>query len=182
MKDHKNQNWRMLLYNGLIALLYGVLAIFASEALILTIVTYLGILILIAGMAMLYGVYSNFKHDLPYGFDLVQSLIVFILGVLLAFFSRQSLLIFVILIGSWAVLMGAVQLYYAFSLPSEYNGKNSFIINGLITLVFGVALFFNPFDMANYMVILTGVLALLVGVTLIFLAFKLKSFRTNIDI
>lgn len=182
MKDHKNQNWRMLLYNGLIALLYGVLAIFASEALILTIVTYLGILILIAGLAMLYGVYSNFKHDLPYGFDLVQALIVFILGVLLAFFSRQSLLIFVILIGSWAVLMGAVQLYYAFSLPSEYSGKNSFIINGLITLVFGVALFFNPFDMANYMVILTGILALLVGVTLIFLAFKLKSFRTNIDI
>ena len=182
MKDHKNQNWRMLLYNGLIALLYGVLAIFASEALILTIVTYLGILILIAGLAMLYGVYSNFKHDLPYGFDLVQALIVFILGVLLAFFSRQSLLIFVIIIGSWAVLMGAVQLYYAFSLPSEYGGKNSFIINGLITLVFGVALFFNPFDMANYMVILTGILALLVGVILIFLAFKLKSFRTNIDI
>jgi len=182
MKDKTHQSWKLLLFNGLIALLYGILAIFASQTLILTMITYFGILILIAGMAMLYGVYSNYKHKMPYGFELVQALIVFILGVLLAFFSRQSLLIFVILIGSWAVLMGAVQLYYAFSLPSEYSGKNSFIINGLITLVFGIALFFNPFEMANFMVILTGILALLFGVTLVFLSFKLKSFRTNIDI
>ena len=170
------------MFNGLIALFYGILAIFASNTLILTIVTYLGILIMVTGIAMLYGVYSNYKNSQPYGFDLLQSLIIFILGVLLSFFSQQSLLIFVVIIGSWAILMGAVQLYYAFNLPTGYNGKSSFIVNGLVTLVFGVALLFNPFDMANFMVVLTGVLALLIGIMLIILSLKLKSYRENIEI
>ena len=78
--------------------------------------------------------------------------------------------------------MGVIQLYTAFKLPKEYHGKTSFIVNGLVTLIFGTALMFNPFEMASYMVVLTGVLALLVGVVLLYLAFKLKNFRVTIEL
>jgi uncharacterized membrane protein HdeD (DUF308 family) len=181
MKRSIQDSWSLLMFNGLIALLYGILAIFASEALIITIVTYFGILILVAGVAMAYGVYTNFKNRLPYGFDLLQSIVVIILGVLLTFFSRQSLQIFVLIIGVWALLLGGVQLYYSFNLPEGYNGKTSFIINSLVTIVFGVVLLFNPFETAAFMVILSGVLALIVGVIMIVASLKLKNFRIDIN-
>ncbi len=182
MKRSIQDSWSLLMFNGLIALLYGVLAIFASEALIITIVTYFGILILLAGLAMAYGVYSNFKNSLPYGFDLLQSIIVIILGILLTFFSRQSLQVFVIVIGVWALLLGVVQFYYAFNLPEGYNGKTSFIINSLITIVLGVVLLFNPFETARFMVVLSGILSILIGIIMIAVSFKLKSFQININI
>ncbi len=182
MKKQINNNWSLLLVSGLIALFYGILAIFATQGLILTIVTYLGALILIASLVMLYGVYSNYKNHLFKIYDLIQGLVMLILGVMLTFFSQNSLQFFVIIIGLWAILMGIIQLYTAFNLPTEYNGKTSFIINGLITIVFGTALLFNPFEMARYMVVLTGVLAILVGIVLLFFAFKLKSYRINIEI
>jgi uncharacterized membrane protein HdeD (DUF308 family) len=182
MKKQLGNHWGLLFVSGLIALFYGILAIFATEGLILTIVTYLGAMILIASVVMLYGVYSSYKNHLFNTYDFIQGLVMLALGVMLTFFSQNSLQFFVIIIGLWAVLMGIIQLYMAFNLSKEYNGKTSFIVNGLITLVFGVALMFNPFEMASYMVVLTGVLALLVGVVLLFLAFKLKSFRITIDV
>jgi len=182
MKEEVQKNWSLLLFNGLIALFYGILAIFASEAVILTIVTYLGILILVTGFAMLYGVYSNYKNHLTYGFDLFQSVVVLILGILLTFYSQQSLQVFVIIIGSWAIMMGVVQLYYAFNLPRNHSSKTPLIVNGIITLIFGTLLLFNPFEMANFVVILSGILALLAGIMLIILSLKLKNYRPNIDI
>ena len=182
MKEGIQKNWNLLLFNGLIALFYGILAIFASEAVILTIVTYLGILILVTGFAMIYGVYSNYKNHLDYGFDLFQSIVVLVLGTLLTFYSQQSLQVFVIIIGSWAIMMGIVQLYYAFKLPGSHNSKTPLIVNGIITLIFGTLLLFNPFNMARFVVIISGVLALLTGIMLIILSLKLKNYRDNIDI
>jgi uncharacterized membrane protein HdeD (DUF308 family) len=182
MKEGIQKNWNLLMFNGLIALFYGILAIFASEAVILTIVIYLGILILVTGFAMLYGVYSNYKNHLAYGFDLFQSIVVLLLGILLTFYSQQSLQVFVIIIGSWAIMMGAVQLYYAFNLHGKNNSKTSLIANGILTLVFGTMLLFNPFEIANFVVILSGIMALLAGIMLIVLSLKLKNFRANINL
>ena len=182
MKKHSTNNWGLLLVSGLIALFYGILAIFATQGLILTIVTYLGALILIASLVMIYGVYTNYKNQQFNTYDFIQGLVMFILGVMLTFFSQNTLQFFVIIIGLWAILMGIIQLYMAFKLPKEYNGKTTFIVNGLVTLIFGAALMFNPFEMAGYMVVLTGVLALLIGVILLFLAFKLKNFKVTVEV
>jgi len=182
MKTNIKNNWSLLMVSGLIALFYGFLAIFASQALILTIVTYFGIVILIAGAVMLYGVYTNYKNQIPFGLDLAQAILIFILGILLTFFSQKSLQVFVIIVGVWAIIMGGIQIYISFKIPKEYSGKISFISNGVVTLIFGVALLFNPFEMAKYIVILTGILAILLGGMLIFLSLKLKGYRKNINI
>lgn len=182
MKTNIKNNWSLLMVSGLIALFYGFLAIFATKALILTIVTYFGIVILIAGVVMLYGVYTNYKNQIAIGLDLAQAILIFILGILLAFFSQKSLQVFVIIVGLWAIIMGVIQIYISFKIPKEYYGKISFISNGVVTLIFGVASLFNPFEMARYIVIITGILAILFGSMLIFLSLKLKGYSNNMKI
>ena len=182
MKSSSHESWKLLLFNGLIALVFGILAIFASKAVIITILVYFGILLLIAGIAMLFGVYSNFKGGLPYGFDLLESIVVLVLGVFLTFYSQQSLKVFVIVVGVWAILTALAQLYYSFSLPSDYQGKSTFLINGFITLAFGILMLFNPFEMASFVIVLAGVISLLVGILLIVISLKMKSYRININI
>ncbi|HDO06083.1 MAG TPA: hypothetical protein ENG85_00195 [Bacteroidetes bacterium] len=176
MKYNISQRWTLLAANGVIAVIFGVLAIFVPGPTLLTVVTYFGIVILLLGAAMLVGGILTLRNGLDYGTDLAEAIVLMIIGVLLTFYTRQSLKIFVIIIGSWAILIGLMQLFIAFKLNPELNGKNTLLINGGLSLVFGIILFFNPFQAAVFVLVLTGILAIAVGTILIIVAMKMKNF------
>ncbi len=181
MKSNLSKRWALLAANGVIAILFGALAIFVPGPTLLTVVTYFGIVILLLGVAMLVGVISNIRNSLGYGADLAEAVVLLIIGILLTFYTQQSLKVFVIIIGSWAVLMGLLQLFFAFNLVPELNGKITLLINGGLTLVFGIVLFFNPFQAAVFVLVLTGILSIVVGTILIILAMKMKNFFNRLE-
>ena len=168
-------NWWLLTLNGIIAILYGIIAIFVPDSTILTIVMYFGIVILIIGVAMLWGAINSIRDNLPYAADLAISLITIVIGALLTFYTSKSLTIFVTVIGIWAVLVGVVQLYLATRAELLSGEKNTLLINGLITLIFGIILFFNPFKSATILVVLSGILAFVFGIVLIAMSIRLKN-------
>jgi len=103
-------NWWVLAFNGIIALLFGLMAIFAPVDTLKIIVTYFGIVMLIVGVAMMFGVYSSMKNNLDYGTDLISALVTIALGVVLTFFTGKALEIFVVVVGIWAIMLGIGQL------------------------------------------------------------------------
>jgi len=167
-------NWWVLAFNGIIALLFGLMAIFAPEDTLKVIVMYFGIIMLIIGIAMLFGVYSSMKNKLNYGTDLVSALITVALGVVLAFFTEKSLEIFVIVVGIWAIMLGVGQLLIMSTVQSK-GDKQFLLFSSLFTIAFGVLLFFNPFASAPIFVVLIGIMAAVIGIILISFAFKLKN-------
>ncbi len=167
-------NWWVLAFNGVIALLFGLMAIFAPEDTLKVIVMYFGIIMLIIGIAMLFGVYSSMKNKLKYGTDLVSALITIALGVVLAFFTEKSLEIFVIVVGIWAIMLGVGQLLIMSTVQSK-GDKQFLLFSSLFTIAFGVLLFFNPFASASIFVVLIGIMAAIIGIVLISFAFKLKN-------
>jgi len=175
MSSKPLSNWWLLTLNGVIALLYGIIAIFVPDTTILTIVMYFGIVILIIGVAMLWGAINSIRDNLPYITDLLISLITIAIGALLTFYTSKSLTIFVMIIGSWAVLVGIVQLYLATKAELLPGEKNSLLINGIITLIFGIILFFNPFKTATILVVISGILAFIFGIVLIAMSIRLKN-------
>jgi uncharacterized membrane protein HdeD (DUF308 family) len=181
MKANPFKNWWSLAFNGVIALLYGVLALFIPEATLLTIITWFGILILVIGGAMLIGVINNIRNNYPYANDLIMSAVTIIFGALLAFYTEKSIEIFVIVIGVWAIIIGAVQLWLMSKLETGDRNKNTFLINGIVSVVFGVILLFNPFTTAKALVIITGVMALFIGVMLIIIALKMKNLSNEFE-
>lgn len=176
METRLFNNWSLLAVNGIIAILFGVMALFIPGTLLLTLVTYFGIVILLLGISMLVGVVLNIKNDLPYAIDLIESIIILAIGVLFTFYSKTSLEVFVIVIASWALLLGAGQLFFAFKINPELSSKNTLLINGVVSLIFGLILFFNPFEAAAFLLVLSGILALLIGTLLIIIALKMKRF------
>lgn len=181
MKSNPFSNWWTLSINGIIALLYGILAIFIPGDTILTIITWFGIVILIVGGAMLIGVINNIRNKLPYATDIIWTLITIAIGAVLAFYTQRSIEIFVIIIGIWAILMGSMQLYIMSKLEAGDSSKNTFLINGIVTIVFGVILFFNPFTSAKALLILTGVMAFIIGVVMIIISLKMKNLSKELE-
>ncbi len=177
MKTNISQRWATLAANGTIAIIFGVLAIFVPKATLITIVTYFGVVILLLGIAMLVGVILNIRNGLGYGIDIIEAIVLIIIGILLTFYTQQSLKVFVIIIGSWALIIGLVQLFFAFNSAPELNGRNALILNGILSLIFGIILFFNPFQAALFVLVLTGILSIIIGIILIIIAMKMKSFH-----
>ena len=163
-------------FNGLIALLFGLMAIFAPLDTLKVIIKYFGIVMIIVGIAMLFGVYSSMKNKLNYGTDLVSAVITVGLGVVLAFFTEKTLVIFAIVVGVWAIILGIGQLIIMKNLESK-GDKQFLLYSGLFTLIFGILLFFNPFAMASIFVVIMGIMSTIIGVVLISFAFKLKNLQ-----
>ena len=181
MKSNPFSNWWSLAFNGIVALLYGVLAIFIPEETLLTIITWFGIVILIIGIAMLIGVINNIRNSQSYAVDLIWTILTIAVGGLLTFYTQRSVEIFVIIIGCWALIIGIVQFYLMSKIDAQDKSRNTFLINGIISVVFGVILFFNPFDAAQALLIFTGILAFIIGVILIILAVKMKSLSKDFE-
>ena len=174
MESKNLTNFRMLGLNGIIAVVYGLLAIFVPAETLTVIIMYFGILILIIGIAILIGVYNNFKKKTAYGMDLLWSIFTIIIGALLIFKTTNVIYIFAVLIGCWAILMGIAQLYMMTKVHSSSGGKNALLVNGLITVVFGIIVLFNPFETANFILIISGILAFIIGIIMIALSVTLK--------
>jgi uncharacterized membrane protein HdeD (DUF308 family) len=181
METKSFNKWGLLAVNGIIALVFGALAIFLPGPTLLTVVTYFGIVILLLGVAMLIAVINNIRNKLSYGLDLLETVFLLIIGFLLTFYSQKSLQVFVIIIGSWAILLGLLQIILSFKIDPGLSNKKTLLINGGISLIFGVILFFNPFQAAKFLLVLSGILAIVMGIVLIIVAFKMKNFKGWIE-
>ena len=181
METKSFNKWELLAANGIIAIIFGALAIFLPGPTLLTVVTYFGIVILLLGVAMLVAVINNIRHQLSYATDLVETMFLLIIGFLLTFYSQKSLQVFVIIIGSWAVLLGLLQLIISFKIDPGLRNKKTLLINGGISLIFGIILFFNPFQTAKFLLVISGVLAIFMGIVLITVAIKMKNYISWLD-
>ncbi len=181
MKTNLSSNWWSFTLSGIIAILYAFLAFYNPEGMLKTIIGFFGIIVLIVGIAMLIGVISNIRNKQPYAADLIWSVLTMVVGAILTFYTKEAVRIFVVIIGIWAILMGVIQVYLMSRLDPDDKSRNSFLINGIVSIVFGIILFFNPFTMSQILLVLTGVLALFMGIFLIVLSLKIKNFQKNLE-
>jgi uncharacterized membrane protein HdeD (DUF308 family) len=179
MKSQAFTNWYNMVFNGIIALLYGILALFIPSATLLTIITWFGIVILIVGVVGIIAAFNNRRNNRPFGTDLTWSIVTSIIGAVLIFYTQRSIEIFFIIIGIWAVTIGIVQLWIMSKIDSKEQIRTTYLINGIMTLVFGIVLLIFPFTAAQVLITISGILALLSGAILIYMAIRTKNLVTE---
>jgi len=160
--------------SGVIAILFGILALFVPQETILKLTLYFGILILAGGFILLYLAIKNMKAEKPYALLLIESILVLLIGGIIAFMPGETLRVFLILIGAWAILTGLLQIILAVRMKGVVSRHGIFTLNGVITLIFGLLLLFNPMGAAAFLMVISGILALVAGVLLIYLGIALR--------
>ena len=170
-------NWITLLVNGLIALLLGLLALFVPEESILTVSRYFGLVILIAGVVILLTTLRKGKKAGYYMLMLVESIAAMVIGLVILFYTRETLSVFSILVGLWALIIGILQLILANRILKGLTAGRIMMFNGAISLVFGAMMLFNPFGTLVVFTKLAGVFALAIGLVLLYLSFSVRGVK-----
>ena len=173
MTSSLSRNWWILALRGLAAVVFGILAFIWPAVTVTILVLFFGAYALWDGIFALIGA---FRTEGDRRWPLVLEGLVGIAAGLFAFFwPGPAALALLYLIGAWAVITGVFEIIAAIRLRREIEGELLLLISGVLSLLFGVALFIWPAAGALAVIWMIASYAILFGILLIVLGFRLRA-------
>lgn len=179
MKTFFVNNWWSFIFNGALAVIYGLLALIIPKEVLEVMVKYTGILILIAGVVLLLIAVYKIRSQHSYSGTLILSVILLAAGGFVTFKTTATVQVIVIVIGFWALLTGLLQLLSFISFNQILTNKWAILLNILLTIGFGIVMIFNPFATARILIVISGMMALFSGLLYFWYAFKMKGLKNK---
>jgi uncharacterized membrane protein HdeD (DUF308 family) len=171
MNDFKMSAFWAALIHGIMFMLLGLLSIFMQQESLYGPIYYMGFLFLLSGI--LYATISFLlrKTVKNWYFGWLWALIDIAISVFIFFKTDLATGYFIHLIGAFAIIMASATLLASFFLKRY---KIFFIINGIVSLAFGLMIVFNPLP-AKFMGFIVGLYALLLGMFVVYIGFLIKN-------
>jgi uncharacterized membrane protein HdeD (DUF308 family) len=177
METRVYKNWWILAANGVIAILFGLLLLAFTEATIKTIVIWFGAVVLLCGLLLVALAIRNIRKDKGSLMIILEAVITIAIGLIIVIQPGESLKLFLTLVGIWAVIIGIVQLVILINIKEAVRNKNILLINSLVTLGLGIALFFIPIPFVGFLVTLIGIFSCLLGILMVYFSFLLRGVK-----
>ncbi len=170
-----SRKWWVVALRGLLAILFGIVALVYPG------ITLLSLALVFGAYAFLDGVFAIGSAIGHGGREAVWYVLEGILGIAVGigtvFYPGITAQALVYLVGLWAVLTGIFEVVAGFELPFEKDWLLA--IAGALSILFGVLMFFNPASGALAIVWLIGIYALLFGVAMLVCGIRLRGLGTQ---
>jgi uncharacterized membrane protein HdeD (DUF308 family) len=167
-------SWWALALRGLAAVIFGILAFIWPHITLTALVFLFGAYALIDGvLAIIAGIKSHGEVN-RWWLLLIEGILSVAAGIFAFVAPPITAFILLILIASWAIVTGAFEIGAAIQLRKYIKGEWLLALSGVISILFGAALLYNPVAGALAVVWIIGAYAIVFGVMLIALGFRLR--------
>ena len=130
--------WWTVVLRGIVAVLFGLFALFAPASAFVTFVVLFGVYALIDGvLALGFGLGERRYHR---GTMVARGLVSIAAGLIALFWPGQSALALLIVIGAWAIASGILEIVLAIRMRKELTHEWLLGIEGGLSIAFGVLL------------------------------------------
>ncbi|MGD0762281.1 MAG: HdeD family acid-resistance protein [Roseiarcus sp.] len=167
-------NWWAIGLRGVLAIVFGLIALFLPGATMLSLVIVFAIYAFADGVVGIVSGVRAAQAGERWGVLVFEGLVNIAVAVIAVLWPGITVVAFVLLVAVWAILTGALELAAAFRLGTE-DGRWWLVGGGLVSLVYGALLVVAPLIGAVVLTWWLGTYALIFGVSLVVLAFKLKA-------
>ena len=168
--------WWVYLVRGILALVFGVLALMWPGATIEALLIFFGAWALVTGIFMLVGSFGAKKVSDHWWVWLLAGLVGIAAGILTFKHPAATGLALLIYVGVWAIVSGVFDIVTAIRWRKELKGEGWLILAGAAWVILGFLLLNNPLAGAIAIITLIGVWSIILGVVQILVAFKAKTF------
>jgi uncharacterized membrane protein HdeD (DUF308 family) len=165
-------NWKLNLLKGVLAVIFGIAALLFPEITLITVVKIFGAFAIAGGLLVLTTAAMNKKNSFR-NYWLLEGIFDIVFGVIILLYSKAAMNVLMILIGFWAIFMGIIMLMIFSSSRRFMYQRGLFLLNAIISIVFGALIIINPFEGGVALTILIGVFAILYGAISIITSIKL---------
>jgi uncharacterized membrane protein HdeD (DUF308 family) len=163
MKINRFGKWSLSSLNGLFMIGFGIITIAFPGLTIAALAIYFAIAIFLGGIIV--SAYAlKYKSSLAnWKSKLLEGIISVILGVTIILYPNSATAFLVIIIGLWAVFIGSVFIISYFSTKAHNLLGPLNLISGIVSLLLGAVIIFNPFESTRFLIILIGVYSIIYG-------------------
>ncbi len=168
--------WGWVVFRGVIGVLFGLIAFARPGAMAFTMVLIFGCYAFASGVAMVIAAARTGKAGGSWGALLIEGLLGVAIGALALLWPGTTAMTFVWLIGCWAILTGALEIASAVRLRKIIEHEWALGFAGLLSVAFGLLMFYRPIAGGLAVVWWLGAYALFAGVLMIVFGFRLRSY------
>lgn len=172
------RNWWAVALRGVFAIVFALIAFFWPGATILSLVLFFSAYMLVDGVfGIVSGIRAASRHE-RWGLLILEGILNILVGIIAFLMPGLTVVFFVTLLAVWSLITGILMIVAAFKLSPNF-GRGWLIFSGIVSVLFGVALFIAPLIGAVVLTWWLGAYALVFGIALIALAFKLRGRKDN---
>lgn len=169
-------SWGWTVARGALTLIFGILALIWPGAAFLSLAIVFGAYAFVDGIATLIGGFSSRSGGVRW--PLILSGVLGIIAGIITFVSPGATVLALLwLIAAWALVRGILEIVAAIRWRAEIPGAGEWLVglNGLLLVILGILLAFNPLAGIITTAYFIGFYAVIAGLVLIVLGFRLRN-------
>jgi uncharacterized membrane protein HdeD (DUF308 family) len=171
--DHA-PSWWVLVLRGLVALLFGLAALFWPSLILAVLIVFFGAYALVDGVLAVIAAFRSSGRGMRRPLLLIEGAIGILFGIVALFWPDLTALTLLYIIAFWAILSGISRIVMAIMLRREIENEWSIALSGVLSVILGIVLMLLPGAGLLAYTLLIGLLALAVGIALIYYAFRVR--------
>ncbi|MFM9108919.1 MAG: HdeD family acid-resistance protein [Chloroflexota bacterium] len=166
--------WWLWLIRGVLAIILGVLALTRPGATLASLAFVIGVYFLIDGVVSLFHGFGKQPEGQSRWGLIIWGIIAILAGLSLIANPFAGALSLALVVGIWAILFGALEIFTGIKFRDEMSGEFWLILGGIAAVLFGILIWSNILQGALAVAALVGIWALVSGIVLVILSFKIK--------
>ncbi|QDS94120.1 acid-resistance membrane protein [Roseimaritima multifibrata] len=172
--------WWLFATRGVFALLFGLAAIFWPGMTISILVAVFGAFVLLDGLMMLAVGIQSRQTNPRWSSLALQGVLNVAIGLVAFFAPIATAMAVVILIASWAIVMGVLEIFIAIRMRRTIQHEWLLVVGGVISILLGGSLFMAPGAGILVMAWIIGGFSILSGFVLLSIAMRLKKVKSTV--
>jgi uncharacterized membrane protein HdeD (DUF308 family) len=181
MIEKISRNWWMFAVRGVVAVIFGVLALVWPGQTLQALVLVFGAYALVDGIFAIFTGIAARGYFERWWAMLLEGVAGVVIGLLTFFWPNITALALLYLIAAWALITGIFEIVTAIQLRRVITGEWMLILGGLLSIILGVLLFVFPGAGAVSVVWMIGIYAIFFGISEIIFAFRLNGLRRELE-
>ena len=173
MLDVLTQKWWAVALRGILAIVFGIVALVLPGATLVSLAVVFGAYAFVSGVFAIVAAFGSRGRDAVW--YVLDGILGIAVGLATFFFPGIAAQALVLLIGLWAILTGIFEVIAGFELPIKRDWL--LVIAGIASIVFGVLVFVYPATGALAITWLIGLYALVYGVTMLVFGIRLRGMQ-----
>jgi uncharacterized membrane protein HdeD (DUF308 family) len=168
------RNWWLILLRGLLAVAFGALLFSRPSYSVALLITFFGAYSLVDGVFSVFSAITQRKQREHWLLMLVGGLSGIAIGLITFYSPGITAMVLLFYIAIWSIMTGVSQIIMAVKLRAEIKGEFWLGLAGLVSVLFGVFLIYNPGAGILSVVWVLAAYAVLFGLLMIALALRVK--------
>ena len=173
------RSWWALALRGLVAVLFGLAALFLPGLVLEVLILLFGAYALVDGVFAVVAAFGSSGRGMRRPLLLIEGVLGVLFGIVTLFWPGLTALALIYVVAFWAIFTGIARIVMAIMLRREIENEWSIGLSGVLSVILGIVLILLPGAGLLAYTWLIGLLALALGIALIVYAFRVRGQRTG---